>query len=99
MSEHIRIINGFIEINYDRVAQILPNSDERELREKLVGVEDLEEQTQEAYEEGLAVGESHADDLIATLNDKIDTFLDSLLKDGTITKDQHDIICEGLPYE
>jgi len=99
--EKVRVIAGFVEINHEPFAQILPGKDERTLREELLEVsfDELDEARQEAYEEGVAVGEANAESLLEDFNDRIDRFFDKLLADGEITKKQHDIICEGLPCE
>ncbi len=35
MSENVRIIGGYIEVNYERMAKLLPGKDERDVKQAL----------------------------------------------------------------
>ena len=50
MTIEIRVLAGFIEINGDRVAQILPKVDERTIMEQLEGISPKDEK--DAYDAG-----------------------------------------------
>lgn len=97
----VRVIGGFIEQDYLKLAEILPGIDERDVRDALTGLS--EDAESEAYDEGYKDGRGETGDAvseaISDFNDNIDSFIDKLLKNGTITKDQHETICEGMPDE
>lgn len=94
----IRIINGYVEIDYERFAQVLPGKDERTLREELLGIEDdydlgYEEGREDGYasgqDDGFEAGKREA-------NDEIDAILDKLVLDNVITPLQAQKISEAL---
>lgn len=101
MSPKVRVIGGFIEIDYERVAQILPSADERAVSDELSGVsrDIVESEISDAYEDAKAEAEHEYDQRLADFNERIDRFLERLLKEGVITDAQHDKICEGFPCE
>lgn len=95
----VRVIGGFIEINYERFAQVLPGKDERTLREEILEIneEDLAEKCDEAYQEGYERGVEDGESKVHEFNDEIDAALDKLFDEGLISKKVHDLLCERLP--
>lgn len=96
----IRVNNGFVEIDYERFAQILPKVDERTLRESIEGLNEDERQEvyDEGHEDGYREGREAGEEAGAhDLNDRIEIVLDKLLKSGEITTEIHDLLCERLP--
>lgn len=91
----IRFLNGLIEINYEPVAKIIEGKDwktvEQDMREAL---EPEEDELSAAYEQGVSEGACAESN---RMNDAMDRALDKLLKEGIITEDQHDKLCESLP--
>lgn len=58
----LRVINGFIEHNYQRVAQLLPQADEREIREKIFDCEQHLEPNE--YDLGFADGVEQGEEFL-----------------------------------
>lgn len=94
----IRVINGFIEIEYERFAQVLPNKDERTLREELLGIEDdydlgYEEGREDGYQSGQDDGYEAGKQ---ATHDEVDAILDKLVLDNVISPLQAQKIGEAL---
>lgn len=54
----VRVINDYIEINYERVAKLLPGTDRRNIEDEILGADLADERYQSGYEDGSLSGYS-----------------------------------------
>lgn len=84
----LRVINGFIEHNYERVAQLLPQADEREIREQLFDIEQCvdPDDYNDGYEAGVEDGKNFS-------YEQLDKALERFVKQSRISlKQAHEIL-------
>lgn len=101
MTDRVRILSGFIEIDHVRVAQLLPKVDERDVSEHLLGhPDDYDRGYNEGESDGYFSGKQDgADEGKSELNKNIEATLERLNDEGKISKIIYDLLCEELPSE
>lgn len=88
--ESIRILNGYLEINGERVAQLLPKIDERFVREEILGRPDMHEEARmEGYEDG-------REDQRDAMHAKFEDAITRLRRREVITREQEETILEEV---